>query len=98
MKRISRVYSEMKRKHGQDVIILFHVGHVYRAFFQDAKTISNILGVKCTIKLERNGKLVMFISQFVEDIIEEQMNKLLDSGLGVCVSETRDSKGIFVLN
>lgn len=84
----------MKAKRGDNTLILFHVGHYFEAYFDDATIIAPFLGV--TPVTNRRGTVPTVF--FAEDRIEEVNNKLLDAGHGTCISEMRGKDGKYVLD
>ena len=90
------VYARMKNKHGKDTVLLFHVGNNYEAYLEDSKIVSETLGTEREVEYQSNY-FVIFKTKFPEDLCEENIKKLHDAGIPVCMSEVRDDAGVFVL-
>lgn len=82
----------MKAKRGEQTIILFHNGNLFEAYERDAFIVASIAG--------RIAKTVdsVFTVRIAEDEVESVSNKILDAGHALCISESRDSDGQFVVN
>lgn len=92
-RRIRMVFLEMKRKHGNEMLLLFHVGGYYEAYFSDARTISETLRIPAVTCTAAEIATVRFPASQMEDY----RNLLLDAGLSVCVSEVRGASGRHIL-
>ena len=89
---IMDIYTYMKQKHGNDLIILFHVGSYFESYMDDSVIIADILN-RPRVLLEKHYDYVVYVTRIAEDKLEECMNVLLDAGIGVVVSEMRGRDG-----
>lgn len=78
---------EMKSRRGANTLILFRNGNSYEAYHADAKIIAK------TLSLETFIDDALDTVRVPASTIEEYVNRLLDVGLAVCVSEMRDEFG-----
>lgn len=83
---------EMKSRRGADTLILFRNGNCFEAYHNDAKSIAKSLSLKTFIE---DG---LEIVRFPASDIEVYSNRLLDTGLAVCISEMRDEFGDYIPN
>lgn len=97
MKRILDIYLRRKKRCEGKLILFFHVGKTYRSYFEDAKLISRIFGIRKVIKVSRKEHIVLTMTCVPEDNMEEYRDKLLDLDYGVYTCDARDSLGNFVL-
>lgn len=97
MKRILDIYLRRKKKYGEKLILFFHVGKTYRSYFEDAKLVSRILGIRKIIKVSRKAHMVLTMACVPEDNMEEYRDKILDLGYGVYTCDARDAKCDFIL-
>lgn len=81
---------EMKSRRGVDALILFHNGNSYEAYHTDAKIIAE------TLSLETFIEDALDTVRVPESRIEEYVNRLLDVGLVVCISDIRDESGNYI--
>ena len=75
-----RQYMEIKRKY-KDAILLFRLGDFYEAFFDDAKTVSQVLNIVLT---KRQGAPMAGIPHHA---LEAYLKKLVDAGYKVAICE-----------
>ncbi|HCR01053.1 hypothetical protein [Bacteroides uniformis] len=90
---IRRCYGSMKKRHGMDTVILFHVGGSYEAYFEDAGTISRTMEVP---RFKLTAEEIPAV-RIPDTVMEECRNRLLDAGYTVCVSEVRGASGRHIL-
>lgn len=86
----------MKARHTQanrtEPLILFHNGSYFEAYEEDAEVVAAILGLEPEII---DSVLTVRIQETAQ---EAEVNKLIDKGCSVCISEMRDSTGNFITN
>ena len=75
-------FKMLKEKHS-DVLILFRVGDFYESFFDDAKKVSEVLGVTLT----ENKKNDIFITSFPTQSLDTYLPKLIRAGLRVAICD-----------
>lgn len=86
-------YHRMKKKYGADTLILFHVGKSYEAYYNDAGTISNAIGIPLfDITVERIPTV-----RVPEDKLEVYRNRLLNAEYAVCISDVRGVSGRHII-
>lgn len=81
---------KMKARRGNDTIILFHNDNNFETYGKDAQTIADELGLT---PFTNDGILTI---SFPQDKQEETVNRLLNKGYAVCISEMRDASGNFI--
>lgn len=91
--RIKNSYGEMKKKHGETMLILFHVKECYEAYYSDASIIAEITRIPVSTCTPEGIPLI----RFPADMLEHYRNLLLDAGLSVCTSEVRGTSGKHIL-
>ena len=77
-------FIEMKSKH-PDVVLLFHVGDFYVAYFQDAITVSEVLGITLTRRL--NGSENTEEAGFPHHALDTHLPKLVRAGKRVAICD-----------
>ena len=75
-------FKMLKEKHS-DVLILFRVGDFYESYFEDAKKVSEVLGVTLT----ENEKDDIFITSFPTQSLDTYLPKLIRTGLRVAICD-----------
>lgn len=86
---IEQCYRQMKKRHGTDALVFFHVGESYEVYYDDARTLSRTTGVPSfNITAER-----VPVVRIPEADMETCRNRLLDAGYTVCVSDVRGASG-----
>ena len=75
-------FKMLKEKHS-DVLILFRVGDFYESYFEDAKKVSEVLGVTLT----ENDKDDIFITSFPTQSLDTYLPKLIRAGLRVAICD-----------
>lgn len=83
---------EMKKRRGEETIILFHNKELYEAYSKDATIVSEVLGIDM-VEIDDISTV-----QIIESQIETVTNGLLDAGYAICISEMRDSQGAFIVD
>ena len=75
-------FKMLKEKH-PDALILFRVGDFYESYFEDAKKVSEVLGVTLT----ENEKDDIFITSFPTQSLDTYLPKLIRAGLRVAICD-----------
>ena len=75
-------FKMLKEKHS-DVLILFRVGDFYESYFEDAKKVSEVLGVTLT----ENEKDDIFITSFPTQSLDTYLPKLIRAGMRVAICD-----------
>ena len=82
MIKMIETFKMLKEKHS-DALILFRVGDFYESYFEDAKKVCEVLGVKLT----KNVKDDIFIASFPEQALDTYLPKLIRAGLRVAICD-----------
>ena len=77
-------YFKLKSKH-PDAILLYRVGDFYETFGDDAKTVSNILGIVLTSR--NNGGSDIALAGFPYHSLDLYLPRLVRAGFRVAISE-----------
>lgn len=93
---IMDVYTRMKQKHGQDIIILFHVGRFFESYFADSIIVAE-LGVK-RVLVEKHINYVVYATRIPENELEKYRKRLYFQGYGTVVSEMLGKDGRYKLD
>lgn len=89
---LMKQYEEMKKKH-PDAVLLFRVGDFYECFSEDAKTVSDILGI--TLVRRANGKAAYVeLSGFPHHALDMYLPKLVRAGKRVAICEQLEEPSI----
>ena len=80
--RIVETFNELKAKH-PDAVILFRVGDFYESYFEDAKKLSEVLGLTLT----RQAKTKMDLTGFPYHALDTYLPKLIRAGLRVAICD-----------
>lgn len=76
-------FNELKTKH-HDAVILFRVGDFYESYFDDAKKVSDILGITLT---KRNGDNGYYFTGFPYHALDNYLPKLIRAGWRVAICD-----------
>ena len=76
-------FNELKTKH-PDAVILFRVGDFYESYFDDAKKVSDILGLTLT---KRNGENGYYLTGFPYHALDNYLPKLIRAGWRVAICD-----------
>ena len=82
MRKMIETFKMLKEKHS-DVLILFRVGDFYESYFEDAKKVSEVLGVTLT----ENEKDDIFITSLPTQSLDTYLPKLIRAGLRVAICD-----------
>ena len=80
--KMVETFNELKAKH-PDAVILFRVGDFYESYFDDAKKLSEVLGVTLT----RQAKTKMDLAGFPCHALDTYLPKLIGAGLRVAICD-----------
>ena len=80
--KMVKMFNELKAKH-PDAVILFRVGDFYESYLEDAKRLSEVLGVTLT----RQAKTKMDLAGFPCHALDTYLPKLIGAGLRVAICE-----------
>ena len=75
-------FNELKAKH-PDAVILFRVGDFYESYLEDAKKLSEVLGLTLT----RQAKTKMDMTGFPSHALDTYLPKLIRAGLRVAICD-----------
>ena len=80
--KMVETFNELKSKH-PDAVILFRVGDFYESYFDDAKKLSEVLGVTLT----RQAKTKMDLAGFPCHALDIYLPKLIGAGFRVAICD-----------
>lgn len=80
-----RQYQEMKKKH-PDAVLLFRVGDFYECFADDAKDVSNYLGLTLTRRANGNNEFT-YLAGFPHHALDVYLPKIVRKGRRVAICE-----------
>ena len=80
--KMVKMFNELKAKHS-DAVILFRVGDFYESYLDDAKKLSEILGLTLT----RQAKTKMDLTGFPYHALDTYLPKLIRAGLRVAICD-----------
>ena len=80
--KMVETFNELKAKH-PDAVILFRVGDFYESYLEDAKRLSEVLGVTLT----RQAKTKMDLAGFPCHALDTYLPKLIRAGLRVAICD-----------
>lgn len=81
---LAKAYAELKRKH-PDSVLLFRIGDFYEAYGDDAKTVSDVLGITLT---RRNAKdCTEQMAGFPHHALDTYLPKLVRAGKRVAICD-----------
>ncbi len=83
--RILRQYNELKEQH-PDARLLFRCGDFYESYMEDAKRVSEILGITLT-KDDRNKEQPLLIAGFPYYNLDIYLPKLIRAGERICICD-----------
>ena len=86
-------YTQMKRKHGNDMIILFRVGEYFETYFEDSRIVSVIFGLD-RILLEKHFYYVIYATRIPDKELEYFRNTLYFRGYGTIISDRIRGNGV----
>ena len=81
--KMVETFNELKTKH-HDAVILFRVGDFYESYFDDAKKVSDILGLTLT---KRNGENGYYLTGFPYHALDNYLPKLIRAGWRVAICD-----------
>lgn len=77
-------YTAMKRKYGNEIILLFHVGSFFETYMADSVIVANILR-RPRVLLEKHLEYVVYAVRFPESELEENVKQLFSAGYGTAI-------------
>ena len=80
--KMVKMFNELKAKH-PDAVILFRVGDFYESYLEDAKKLSEVLGLTLT----RQAKTKMDLTGFPSHALDTYPPKLIRAGLRVAICD-----------
>ena len=80
--KMVKMFNELKAKH-PDAVILFRVGDFYETYCEDAKKLSEVLGLTLT----RQAKTKMDLTGFPYHALDTYLPKLIRAGLRVAICD-----------
>ena len=80
--KMVKMFNELKAKH-PDAVILFRVGDFYESYLDDAKKLSEVLGLTLT----RQAKTKMDLTGFPYHALDTYLPKLIRAGLRVAICD-----------
>ena len=81
--KMIKQFNELKSKH-PDAVILFRVGDFYESYFEDAKKVSEVLGITLT---KRSGEDGYYLAGFPHHALDTYLPKLIRAGLRVAICD-----------
>ena len=81
--KMVKMFNELKSKH-PDAVILFRVGDFYESYFEDAKKVSEVLGITLT---KRSGEDGYYLAGFPHHALDTYLPKLIRAGLRVAICD-----------
>ena len=81
--KMVKMFNELKAKH-PDAVILFRVGDFYESYFDDAKKVSEVLGITLT---KRSGEDGYYLTGFPHHALDTYLPKLIRAGLRVAICD-----------
>ena len=81
--KMVKMFNELKAKH-PDAVILFRVGDFYESYFDDAKKVSEVLGITLT---KRSGEDGYYLAGFPHHALDTYLPKLIRAGLRVAICD-----------
>lgn len=81
--KMVETFNELKAKH-PDAMILFRVGDFYESYFDDAKKVSEVLGITLT---KRSGEDGYYLTGFPHHALDIYLPKMIRAGLRVAICD-----------
>ena len=81
--KMVETFNELKSKQ-PDAVILFRVGDFYESYFDDAKKVSEVLGITLT---KRSGEDGYYLAGFPHHALDTYLPKLIRAGLRVAICD-----------
>ena len=95
---IHHIVSVMKKRFGEETIILFHVSDSYECFLDDSLLVSEVLGIpqEPYQNLTENG-IPIYVTRFPAGELAVCRRRLTAEGYTTCTNETRGNDGKHIL-
>lgn len=87
-------YTFLKQKHGDEILILFHVGSFFESYMADSVIVADVLK-RPRVLLEKHMEYVVYAVRFPEVELDDNVKRLLKAGYGTVVFDIigeRESK------
>ena len=81
--KMVKMFNELKAKH-PDAVILFRVGDFYESYFDDAKKVSEVLGITLT---KRSGEDGYYLTGFPHHALDIYLPKIIRAGNRVAICD-----------
>ena len=81
--KMVKMFNELKAKH-PDAVILFRVGDFYESYFDDAKKVSEVLGITLT---KRSGENGYYLTGFPHHALDIYLPKIIRAGNRVAICD-----------
>ena len=81
--KMVKMFNELKAKH-PDAVILFRVGDFYESYFDDAKKVSEVLGITLT---KRSGENGYYLTGFPYHALDIYLPKIIRAGNRVAICD-----------
>ena len=81
--KMIKQFNELKAKH-PDAVILFRAGDFYESYFEDAKKVSEVLGITLT---KRSGEDGYYLTGFPHHALDIYLPKIIRAGLRVAICD-----------
>ena len=94
---IMDIYNYMKQKHGNDRIILFHVGKYFESYINDSIIVAKVLK-RPRILLEKHMEYVVYVTRIPETELDYSVKQLLEAGYGTVISDMIGENGTHKLD
>lgn len=93
---IHHIVGVMKKRFGEEAVILFHVANSYECFLGDSRLISEALEIPQEPYLTEDGTTV-YVTRFPAKELADCRRRLTAFGYTTCTNETRGSDGKHIL-
>lgn len=81
--KMVKMFNELKAKH-PDAVILFRTGDFYESIFDDAKKVSEVLGITLTKRSDEDG---YYLAGFPHHALDTYLPKLIRAGIRVAICD-----------
>lgn len=93
---IHHIVGVMKKRFGEEAVILFHVTDSYECFLDDSRLVSEALGIPQEPYLTESGTTI-YVTRFPAKELVEYRRRLTALGYTTCTNETRGNDGKHIL-
>lgn len=81
---IMDMYTRMKQRHGDELIILFHVGSFFESYMADSVIVADVLK-RPRVLLEKHMEYIIYAVRFPEVELRDAVKRLLKAGYGTVI-------------